>query len=484
MKILMVASEAAPFAKTGGLGDVISALPRALAARGHDVLVVLPKYALIDEQHALRDTGRRIQVPIAGTDWSAGLFLTAPAERLRYLFLSNEAYDRQGGLYGVNGKDFRDNHKRFALLSVGALLAARQMNFVPDVVHAHDWQAALVPLVLKRGFGGLVSPFRVPSLFTVHNLSFQGLFPKEAMTDLALPADLFHPDALEFYGQLCLLKAGLVFADKLSTVSPSYREESLLDQEHGAGLDGLLRWREKDLHGILNGADATVWNPEIDAHLPARYSAKDLAGKAACKAALQKEVGLHPEMKALLCGTIGRFSAQKGMDLLADAIPRLVERGGQLVVLGTGDAEIEKKLNEQAARFPGRVAIVNRFDDGLAHRIEGGSDLFLMPSRYEPCGLNQLYSLRYGTLPLVHAVGGLKDTIEDAAPHGKQPGAQGFGFRFEGAHADSLIGALDRARALYNDHDAWKATVLRAMALEFPWDAAAGKYEALYKALA
>lgn len=477
MKILMIASEAAPFAKTGGLGDVLRALPRALAARGHELLVVLPRYGSIGEM-GLRDTGRRVSVPLGGTPWSAGLWLTAPAERLRYLFLANEAYER-GGLYSLHGREFRDNHKRFALLSAGALLAARQMSFVPDVVHAHDWQAALAPLILKRGFAGQPAPLQAPSLFTVHNLSFQGLFPKEAMQELSLPFDLFNPDALEFYGSLCLLKAGLVFADQLSTVSPTYLRESLADEVHGAGLDGLLRWRAQDFHAVLNGADATVWNPATDPHLAARYSAQDLSGKELCKASLQAELGLARDPAAPLCGAIGRFSTQKGMDLLADAVPALVERGCQLAVLGAGESEIEQRLLALAARHPGRVSVQSRFDEPLAHRIEGGCDLYLMPSRQEPCGLNQLYSLRYGTLPVVHAVGGLKDTVEDLGPAGQS----GWGFCFAKPSADALLAAVDRAKELYARRDAWRAAQLRGMALDFSWDKAAGQYEAIYKAL-
>lgn len=481
MKILMIAAEAAPFAKTGGLGDVLQALPRALAARGHDVLVALPRYASIDDAWGLRDTGRTVSVPFAEGPWSAGISLTAPAERLRYLFLDNPAYLR-GGLYEEGGREYRDNHKRFALLSYGALLASQKVGFVPHVVHAHDWQAALAPLILKRGFGGQRAPFNAPSVFTVHNLAFQGLFPREAMAELQLPADLFHPDALEFYEKLCLLKAGLVFGDKLSTVSPSYRAECLTP-EGGSGLDGLMRWRQADLTGILNGADTTVWSPETDPHLPARYSAQDLSGKATCKAALQRELGLRVEAGTPLCAAIGRFSRQKGMDLLADAVPALVERGLQLALLGVGEGEVERRLSEAATRYPDRLAVVGRFDDGLAHRLEAAADLYLMPSRDEPCGLNQLYSLRYGTLPVVHAVGGLKDTVQEAAPPGGTPGAQGWGLCFAAPTAEAFLEAVDRARALWSDRAAWAATQQRAMALSFPWDRAAAEYEALYRAL-
>ncbi len=481
MKILFVASEAAPFAKTGGLGDVISALPRALGVRGHEVLVVMPKYGSIDAQKfGLRDTGRRVEVTIGASSVSATVFVNAPAERLRYLFLGNPWYERHE-LYGEGGHDYRDNHKRFALLAAGALEAAKQLNFIPDVVHAHDWQAALAPLILKRGWAGRPAPFKARSLFTIHNLAYQGLFPREVMQELMLPADLFNPDALEFYGKVSLIKAGLVFGDKLTTVSPTYAQEILASSETGAGLEGLLQHRKADLTGILNGADYQQWSPELDGALPAKFSARDLSGKAVCKAALQKELGLAGDPRAPLAAAIGRLVHQKGYDLLAQAVPGLVERGVQVALLGTGDTELEHAFVELAARFPGRVSVSLRFDDALAHRIEGGADLFLMPSRFEPCGLNQLYSLRYGTLPVVHAVGGLNDSIEEAMPEQGTPGAQGWGFRFADENAQSLLSAVDRALALYANSAAWAATQARAMALDYSWDRAAAAYESLYR---
>ena len=481
MKILFVASEAAPFVRTGGLGDVIGALPRALAARGHELLVVIPRYAQLDlEGQPVRDTGRRIEVPFPSGPVTAGVHVCAPAERLRYLLLSHPFYER-GQLYGDNGSDYRDNHRRFALLSVGALEAARMQNFVPDAVHAHDWQTALVPLVLKRGWAGRPPPVKARSIFTIHNLAYQGLFPREAMADLGLPYDLFNLFELEFYGQLCLMKAGLVFADKLTTVSPTYAREITMSAETGAGLDGLLRSRQADLTGIMNGVDHERWSPDRDPALEARYSAEDLSGKAVCKAALQRELGLTEDANVPLASAIGRLVHQKGYDLLAEAVPALVERGMQVAFLGTGETHLQDAFTALAERFPGRVAVRLRFDDGLAHRIEGGSDLFLMPSRFEPCGLNQLYSLRYGTLPLVHAVGGLNDSIRESTGSKEQ---DGWGFRFEVMTVEQLVAAADRALALWKDRAAWTATVRRAMGLDFSWDRAAEKYEALYRGAA
>ncbi len=481
MKILFVASEAAPFAKTGGLGDVIAALPRALAARGHDVMVVLPKYSSVDAaKHGLRNTGRRVEVQFPGLNAAATVHICSPAERLRYLLLQSPWYDRRE-LYGEGGKDYRDNHKRFALLSAGALEAAKQYNFLPDCVHAHDWQAALTPLILKRGWAGRPAPFKARSVFTIHNLAYQGLFPREAMSELSLPADLFNPDALEFYGQVCLMKAGLVFGDKLTTVSPTYAREIVQSPETGAGLEGLLRHRVADLTGIMNGVDYLQWSPDRDPALPAHYTPQDLAGKAQCKAALQRELGLSEDPRTLVCAAIGRLVHQKGYDLIAQALPGMVERKVQFVLLGTGDTEPESEFRALAEKYPGMVSVQLRFDDGLAHRLEAGADVFMMPSRFEPCGLNQLYSLRYGTLPLVHAVGGLADSIEEAVKPGAPPGSSGWGFRFEEESPRALLEALDRALRLWADRAAWTSSVQRAMVQDHSWDQAAAKYEALYQ---
>ena len=472
MKILFVASEAAPYVKTGGLGDVIGALPRALARRGHELLVVLPKYGAIDAQaFGLRDTGRRIEVQMPGMTVGAAVHVHVPAERLRYLFLQSAWFDRKE-LYGEGGKDYRDNHRRFALLSAGALEAARQQNFVPDAVHAHDWQTALVPLIMKRGWAGRPPPLRARSVFTIHNLAYQGMFAKEAMTELGLPADLFHADALEFYGNLNLMKAGLVFADKLTTVSPTYAKEIISSPSTGAGLEGLLQHRAHDLTGIMNGVDYERWSPDTDPVLAERYSAADLSGKRACKAALQGELGLDVEPGTLLLGAIGRLAHQKGYDILAAALPALLERRVQVALLGTGDAALEERFTSLSEQHPGRVSVQLRFDDKLAHRIEGGADVFVMPSRFEPCGLNQLYSLRYGTLPLVHAVGGLADSITE--------GPEGWGFRFDEESPQALVAAVDRALALQREPARWTAAMKRAMERDHSWGRAAEQYEALY----
>jgi starch synthase len=304
-------------------------------------------------------------------------------------------------------------------------------------------------------------------------MAYQGIFPREAMQELGLPGDLFHADALEFYGNLNLMKAGLVFAEKLTTVSPTYAREIVESPETGAGLEGLLRHRVADLTGIMNGVDYERWSPEKDPLIDQRYSSSDLSGKTVNKAALQRELGLDVDPGALVVGAIGRLVHQKGYDILAKAVPEMMRRKVQLALLGTGDAALETEFASLAEAFPGKVSVQLRFDDKLAHRIEAGADVFAMPSRFEPCGLNQLYSLRYGTLPLVHAVGGLNDSIEE--------GGDGWGFRFDTESPQGLVEALDRALTLFKDGGRWQAAMQRAMARDHSWDRAAGQYETLYK---
>jgi starch synthase len=304
-------------------------------------------------------------------------------------------------------------------------------------------------------------------------MAYQGVFPREATSELGLPGDLFNPDALEFYGNLNLMKAGLVFAEKLTTVSPTYAKEIVQSPETGAGLEGLLRHRAADLTGIMNGVDYAQWSPKTDPLIEQRYSPSNLAGKSICKAALQRELGLAVDNEVMLCAAIGRLVHQKGYDIIAQALPEMVKRRTQFALLGTGDSALETEFTSLAEAVPGRISVQLKFDDRLAHRIESGADVFLMPSRFEPCGLNQLYSLKYGTLPLVHAVGGLNDSIEE--------GEGGWGFRFDDESPKGFLAALDRALLLFADGAGWQEAMRRAMARDHSWDRAAGQYEALYK---
>jgi len=384
-----------------------------------------------------------------------------------------DRYFDRDTLYGPPGGDYPDNAERFAFFCRAALEWLRRLDPPPDVLHVHDWQAALAPAFL-RGTAPLYPELAaVRTLLTVHNLAYQGRFGSDTWPLLNLDTRYFAPDWLEFFGQVNYLKAGLVFADKLTTVSPTYAREIVQSPETGAGLEGLLRHRQQDLVGIMNGVDYTRWSPDVDPALPQRYSAQDLSGKAADKAALQRELGLDVDENALLTAAIGRLAHQKGYDLLAQALPRMLDRKLQFVLLGMGDSTLEQEFRALAERHPTRVSVQIRFDDALAHRIEGGADVFLMPSRFEPCGLNQLYSLRYGTLPVVHAVGGLNDSIRE--------GAEGWGFRFDNEDLQGLLAAVDRALTLWSDRSSWRSAMQRAMARDHSWDRAAEQYEALYR---
>jgi starch synthase len=389
-----------------------------------------------------------------------------------------ELFDRSG-LYGEGGDDYPDNARRFALLGRGALELARALRFAPDVVHAHDWQAAMAIIDLRHRLWA--DPFftATGSLLTIHNLGYQGIFPPATLGELDLDPALFGIDGLEFHGQVSLLKGGLRFADHVSTVSPTYCRE-IQTPAFGVGLDGLLRTRRQRLHGILNGLDGRHWNPADDASLPVRYTIADLAGKALCKAALQRELGLRIDAQAPLAVMVTRLDPQKGLDLLLESWDSLLARGLQLVVLGTGLPAYERRLAELATRAAGQAAVITRFDDGLARRIYAAGDLFLMPSRYEPCGLGQLIALRYGCVPLVHTTGGLADTIHD--PQDDPALANGFVFREFSVPA--FLAALDRLLAFRSGPpDHWRTLVRHGMQQDFSWERSAGDYLDLYRTI-
>lgn len=469
-KVLMVASEATPFAKTGGLADVVGSLPAALKGEGWDAAVVLPRYECIP-----LDGARRIfdhlwvwLNPLSGYDTS--VWLTEAGGIPYFLIDYPPLYDRPG-LYTDGGVDYPDNHIRFAVFCRAALGVFRHL-FRADVIHCHDWQAGLVPVWLETRFARDPTYLGSPTLFTVHNLGYHGLFPAEALPDLGIDAAAFRPDGLEFFGKASMLKGGLAFAHALSTVSPTYARE-IQTPELGFGLDGLLRARAGVLHGILNGADYSAWSPETDPLIPANYSECDLSGKTVCKRELLAEFGLPPEAIASpLIGIVSRFTRQKGADLIAAAAGRMVAAGFFMVALGTGEPEYEEVFRRMAADYPGRIAVRVAYDNAQAHRIEAGSDIFLMPSRYEPCGLNQIYSLRYGTVPVVRATGGLDDTIKD-----------GTGFKFREYDADAMLAALLDAARAYTEKERWMAMVRSGMREDFSWRVSAAKYAALYRQL-
>jgi len=464
----MVASEAAPFAKTGGLADVVGALPEALRAAGDDVAVLIPRYGAIDLKSARR-VYDSLPIYLGPERFDTSIFL-APAGFPMYLVDCPPLYDRKG-LYGESGVDYPDNHIRFAVLARAALGVARHL-FRTEIFHCHDWQAGLAPAYLHTLFAADPTFLGVKTLFTIHNLGYQGLFPAAALAEAGLDETAYRPDGMEFFGRISFIKGGIAFADAINTVSPTYARE-IQTPEFGFGLDGALSARAADLSGILNGVDYAEWNPETDPLIPARYSAADLSGKRACKAALVGEFGLPPEaMERPLAGVVSRFTRQKGMDILAGAAAEIVTHGLYLVGLGSGEPEFEELFRRMAAANPGRIAVRFGFDNGLAHRIEAGADMFLMPSRYEPCGLNQIYSLRYGTVPVVRSTGGLDDTIDEET-----------GFKFAKYSAAALAEAVGRACEAFSSQDAWQARMRLGMQKDFSWKCSAAAYSRLYQRL-
>jgi starch synthase len=463
-RILMVSSEAAPFAKTGGLSDVLGALPGALAKSGHQVEVLVPRFAQT-RSFPMRRIWGDLPVTLGPRTYLCDLYRSE--QDPTYLFLDYPPfYDRPGGLYNDAGGDYLDNHLRFALLSQASLEVIRHI-FAAEILHCHDWQAGLAPLYLKLlPYDPTFSGIR--TILTIHNLGYRGIFPAGVLPEIGLPLSTFQPDGVEFYGSVSFLKAGLQFADALTTVSARYAEE-IKTPEFGFGLDGLLRSRGADLYGILNGVDYERWNPAADPFIPAVYSASDLSGKRTCKLELLQEFGL-PDPSRPLIGIVSRFTEQKGSDLIAAIGPGLFESDVNLVALGSGDREYD--FTTLAAHFPGRVAVRLGFDEALAHRIEAGSDIFLMPSRYEPGGLNQLYSLRYGTVPVVRATGGLDDTVDPDT-----------GFKFTDYRPDALLACIREALAAYADPARWQALIETGMSRDFSWNASARKYLALYNKL-
>lgn len=474
MKVLYCVSEAVPYVKTGGLADVAGALPAALRGLGYDVRVVLPRYRGVSLEGLTPLFPLRIE---AGGEVVSGLALEghSPAGVPVYLIDCPRFFDREG-LYGEGGRDYPDNLARFAFFSRAAVAIAAQA-FHPDLVHCNDWHTGLIPAYLhQRERAGQRA---WPSLFTIHNIGMQGLFPAAEFPALGLLDDYFTPEGVEFWGKVNCLKGGLVFADVLNTVSETYARE-IQTAEFGAGLEGILAGRRRDLFGVLNGVDYSQWDPRVDRYLPARYSPEELDGKRHCKRALQRETGLEPLPYAPLIGMVSRLTDQKGCDLVAAVLPALLERGAQFVLLGTGDPRYHAIFTHLARSHPRQVFAALTFDEALAHRIEAGADFFLMPSRYEPSGLNQLYSMRYGTIPVVRRTGGLADSVVDASPAAVD-GGSATGFVFEPYQPQALLAALDRALAAFRDPVTWRRIQQAGMLADFSWDRSAGRYAALYR---
>jgi len=464
----MVASEALPLAKTGGLADVLGALPAALQAQGDEVAVVIPRYGFIDLK-GLRRVWDNAPVYLGWALYDTSIYLYSGAFPI-YLIDCPRLFDR-AGLYGEAGVDYPDNHIRFAVFARAALSVARWL-FRADILHCHDWQAGLVPVYLRTTLSTDPTFLGTKTLFTIHNLGYRGLFPPSALVDAAIDTNIYRPEGLEFFGQVSYIKGGIVFADALSTVSPTYARE-IQTPELGWGLDGVLRARAPVLHGILNGVDYAEWSPETDPYIPARYSAEDLRGKSVCKQELLAEFGLPSHaVEGPLIGIVSRFAWQKGTDLVAQAAGEIVDLGMYLAALGSGDPEYEDWFRRLATQYPDRFAVRIGFDNPTAHRIEAGADLFLMPSRYEPAGLNQMYSLKYGTVPVVRATGGLNDTIEEST-----------GFKFSEYSGSALVAALRAAAFAFTDRAAWESMMRRGMEQDFSWGRSAAAYSALYRHL-
>ena len=475
LRLLLISSEVEPFAKTGGLADVAGALPQALATLGHDVRVLMPKYRGVERHGTLRTAVPRVRVPIGDRTTEGALLEGRLGRAVPVYFLAHDHYYDRPALYGTGQGDYLDNCERFIFFCRGALEALRALGWTPHVIHANDWQSGLVPVYLETLYKDDPALGEVATLFTIHNLAYQGVFWHFDMPLTGLGWDLFTPAGLEFYGKLNFLKGGLVFADVLNTVSKTYAQE-IQTAEFGCGLEGVLQYRRADLHGVVNGIDVAAWDPATDRDLTKPYSAEDLAGKAACKQALAQELGIDAD-GAPIIGIVSRLAAQKGLDLVLAALPELVDAGFALALLGAGEPGLETAFGDSARASRGRVAIRTGFDNALARRIYAGADMFLMPSRYEPCGLGQMISMRYGTIPIVRRTGGLADTVVEARPARRT----GTGFGFAEPTARALLEAATRALAAYREPALWRQLQRNAMAQDFSWPASAREYVALYR---
>jgi starch synthase len=478
VRVLFVVAEAVPFAKTGGLADVAGALPPALHDLGVDVRLLMPRYATVDAgRHGLNRVGE-VSVSIGGRLEAAQVWEGILAGKVPVWFLDHPGYYGRPGIYGEGGRDYEDNLARFTCLCRAALNWVRGSGWTPDVFHCHDWHAALLPVYLDTVERGDPALRRAATLFTIHNLAYQGIFPRDQLPVTGLSEEIYW-SRLEFYGSINLMKGALLSADLLNTVSETYARE-IQTPEFGHGLDGVLRTRSQDLYGVLNGVDYSVWDPRVDPYIPVRYGPEDLSGKRACKRALQAEFHLPEDPETPLVGMVTRLVDQKGLDLVHACLDRMVAAGAQFVLLGTGDPRYEAAFTEAARRYPRQVGARIGFDEGLAHRIEAGCDMFLMPSRYEPSGLNQLYSLRYGTVPIVRATGGLADSIVDATPEAIARG-EANGFVFEAYTPDALWEAIRRALDVFRNPTLWRTLMQTGMRADFSWNRSARRYVELYE---
>ena len=477
LNIVFTSPEAHPFAKSGGLGDVSAALPLALKQQGHDVRVILPKYRSVGQsKRSIKPTGLTVSVPIGPKIKSGELHEGRLNRTVPIYFIGQDDYFDREGFYGDAEREFPDNAERFIFFARAVLEACKALDFQPDIIHCNDWQTGLIPCYLKTIYAS--DPFfkNTRSVFSIHNLGYQGNFDDRYLPIAHLPWNVFTMEGVEFYGCFSFMKAGLVYANRLATVSKTYSKE-ILTPENGFGMDGVLRHHQSKLSGILNGADYGEWDPQIDTHIKTRYGPKSLKGKQECRKNLARKLSLKlTEQTPLLC-MVTRLSSQKGIDLLIQSFAELMEQDIALVILASGDDHYETFFNEQNQNYPEQFRYISRFDEKLAHQIIAGSDLLLMPSHYEPCGLTQMYALRYGTVPVVRRVGGLADTIKAFQPEKNQ----GTGFLFKPKEENKWLPLLRKALSLYSNKKVWRNLMLNGMKQDFSWEQAAKHYERLYR---
>jgi len=456
VRIVFCASEVVPFAKTGGLADVTGALPLALEKEGQEVVIIMPYY-------------KEVQSVAGINKFSAGFSSAVIGRNIKVYFVENDLYFNRQGLYGDAKSDYKDNLERFSYYCKKSLDLLKEINFVPDIIHCHDWQASLIPVYLKTLFAKDAFYKGTKTMLTIHNLGYQGLFPKEEFLLTGLDKSLFNIEALEFHGRINLLKGGIVFSDYITTVSMTYSKE-IQTKELGFGLEGVLHHKSKRLYGILNGLDYSIWDPANDPKIAVKYSASNIIGKSKCKEALQELCGFPKRADCILFGIVSRLAEQKGFDLLSGIMDKICKTDIQLVILGTGEARYHQILKSIADKHRENFALYLKFDDSLAHKIYAGADAFIMPSKYEPCGLGQIISLRYCTLPLVYKTGGLADTV-----------TQDCGFVFDEYTKDSLFKCITGATSIFTETKKWNARMQNAFACDFSWEKSALEYVKLYK---
>jgi starch synthase len=474
VRILFVASEGLPFSKTGGLADVVEALPKALVALGHEVAVVLPRYRGTKASAVVIPS---LTIPMANRLRFPAVLDGTVISGVRYFFVDDPAYFDRDGIYGNSAGDFPDNAERYSEFCRAAIEIVKQV-WPADVIHCHDWQTALVPVLLRTSYSDDPLVKDIPVVFTIHNMGYHGLFAKDVLESAGIPLGVYHPAGMEFYGSVNFLKGGLIYSDFLTTVSKRYAQE-IQTPEFGYGLDGVVRSRADRMIGILNGVDYSTWSPDRDKLIPMKYSAKDMSGKQVCKQALLELFGIAPDHAARpVIGIVSRFADQKGFDLIAEKAYELMKEDVSLVVLGSGERRYEELFQAMANTFPGRAGVKIAYDNEIAHKIEAGADMFLMPSRYEPCGLNQIYSLKYGTVPIVRATGGLDDTVE---PFDLEHGT-GTGFKFAEYSGAAMMFAIRQALHHCTDERIWRRIQLNGMAKDFSWKGPAAEYAKVYEA--